>query len=317
MRVALFVLSLVAFALAGYLAITGWFLSKTAAGILTVGPLAAAVAQADRPADPLAIGYRGTPDTALGLTYQPVAIETPLGPAEAWLVPGTGPASRRAIYVHGIVGTRENGFRHLSMLHEAGWTVLLVTYRNDDGAPAAPDGRYGFGLTEWPDLEAAVAYLAPDPKDPGLLVVAESMGAAVLGQFLAKSPLADRVAAVALDSPALSFSAVTRQLAKAGGGVLSGAKAWVASQILPGTTGLPLAEAEVAATFATFPGPLFIAHGDADRIIPIAPSKMLADTRGSETVTHWTNADHLGSFAEDPSAYRAAFGTFLDGLASQ
>jgi alpha/beta superfamily hydrolase len=315
MRVALFLLSLVAFAFVGYLAITAWFLANTAANILSVGPLATALAQADQPEDPLVIGYLGTPMEALGLPFQTVAIETPLGPAEAWLVPAAGPVSGQAIYVHGIAGTRENGFRQLSILHEAGWTVLLVTYRNHDGAPPAPDGRYAFGLSEWPDLEAAVAYLAPNPGGPGLLIAAESMGAAVLGQFLAQSPLADRVTAIALDSPAISFSAVTGQLARISGYPLAGATAWVASRLLPRITGLPLDEAEVAAVYEAFPGPLFIAHGSGDRIVPLAPSQALAEARDAPTTTLWTGADHLGSYAEDPAAYRAALAAFLADLA--
>jgi pimeloyl-ACP methyl ester carboxylesterase len=314
MRVAVFLLSLVALAFGGYLAITGWFLANTAANILSVGPLATALAQADQPEDPLVIGFVGTPLEALGLPFQTVAIETPLGPAEAWLVPAAGPEAGRAIYVHGIAGTRENGFRQLSILHEAGWTFLMVSYRNHDGAPPAPDRRYAFGLSEWPDLEAAVAYLAPQPG-PGLLIAADSMGAAVLGQFLAQSPLADRVGAVALDSPAISFSAVTRQLAELRDYPLAGATAWIAGRLLPGITGLDLGRAEVASVYADFPGPLFIAHGSGDQIVPLAPSQALAETRTGPTVTLWTEAPHLGSYAEDPAAYRSAFEGFLDGLA--
>lgn len=311
MRVALFLLSLVALALGGYVAITAWFLANTAANILTVGPLATALAQADQPDDPLVIGYTGTPEEALGLPFQTIALETPLGPAEAWLVPAAGPEVGRAIYVHGIAGTRENGYRQLSILHEAGWTVLMVTYRNHDGAPSAPDGRYAFGLSEWQDLEAAVAYLAPDAGGPGILVAAESMGAAVLGQFLAQSQLADRVTAIALDSPAISFAAVTAQLAQIRGNRLAGPTVWLASQLLPRMTGLPLAQAEVTAIYQQFPGPVFIAHGAEDAIVPIAPSQALAEARSAPTDTLWTGAGHLGSYAEDPASYRAALNAFL------
>ena len=314
MRVALFLLSVVALVLGGYLAITGYFLANRSASILTVGPLATALAQADQPEDPLVIGYIGNPTDALGLPFQSVKIETPLGPAEAWLVPAAGPEKGRAIYVHGIAGTRANGFRQLSMLHEAGWAVLMITYRNHDGAPKAPDGRYGFGINEWPDLEAAVAFFARD-AGPGLLVVAESMGAAVLGQFLAQSPIADRVQAIALDSPAVSFSAVTRQLAEMSGYPFAGLTAWVAGRVLPWMTGVPLDQAEVTAVYEAFPGPLFIAHGAGDQIVPLAPSQALAEARSAPTATLWTGSDHLASYAEDPAAYQAAFRAFLAILA--
>jgi uncharacterized protein len=250
MRIVFFLASLLALTLAGYVAISGYFLAKAMTGILSVGPIAASLATADPPEDPLALGYRGNPMQALGLPFEIVVIETPLGPAEAWQVRAEGVESGQAIYVHGIAGAREDGYRHLSMLHEAGWSVLLIGYRNDRGAPEDPGGHYSLGLNEWPDLEAAVKHLAPGPDGPGLLVVAESMGGAILGQFLAQSDLANRVTAVALDSPALSFDAVVGHLAGQSGKPLPGLMAWAASKIMPGMTGLPLGNAEVLPVYA-------------------------------------------------------------------
>lgn len=314
MRVAVFLMVLLVVALLGYVGIVGYFLAHTAAGLLKVGNISAALATAEPPTDPLALGYRGDPMAALSLPFQTVSLDTPLGAAEAWLVPAAGVEAGRAIYVHGIAGAREDGYRALSILHEAGWSVLLISYRNDATAPASPDGSYGFGLTEWPDLEAAVAKMAPTDSDPKLLIVAESMGGAILGQFLAQSPLAPRVRAVALDSPAVSFGAVVDHLAAQSGKPLPGAVAWTARQILRFTSTLPLPRAEVATTYAAFPGPLFLAHGSADRIVPIGPSQALAATRSAPTVTLWTGADHLGSHAEDPASYKAAFQDFVSRL---
>jgi alpha-beta hydrolase superfamily lysophospholipase len=313
MRVVLFLLVLIVGAFAGYVGITGYFLAHAAAGLLKVGPIAAVLATADPPTDPLDLGYRGDPMTALSLPYQTLTLETPLGPAEAWLVPAAGIEAGRAVYVHGIAGSREDGYRALTILHEAGWSVLLITYRNDTGAPASPDGSYGFGLTEWPDLEAAVTRMAPTDTDR-VLVVAESMGGAILGQFLTQSPLATRVSAIALDSPAISFAAVVDHLAAEGGKPLPRIIALTAKQVLPFKTSLPLDQAEVADAYTAFAGPLFIAHGSADRIVPINPSQALSTARTAPTVTLWTGADHLGSYAEDAAAYRKAFQDFLGQL---
>ncbi|KAB2881914.1 MAG: hypothetical protein F9K34_15755 [Albidovulum sp.] len=314
MRLILGLVLVLLLAVAGYVAVTGYLLARAASGILTVGPLAAALATTEPPADPLALGFRGDPMAALSLPFETVTLDTALGPTEAWYVPATGAEVGRAVYVHGIAGAREDGYRHLSMLHAAGWSVLMISYRNDAGAPPAPEGRYGFGLLEWRDLEAAVAQAAPGPEGPGVLVVAESMGGAILGQFLARSDLAGRVAAVALDSPAISFRAVINHLAEASDRPLPGPMAWVAGRLLPRMTGLPLGEAEVDEVYARFAGPLFIAHGSGDRIVPIAPSQALAAARQGQTATFSTGADHLGSYAEDPDGYRAAFAGFLAGL---
>lgn len=314
MRVVVFLALLVAGAAFGYIAISGYFLAHAAVAILKVGPLAAILSTAEPPTDPLALGYRGDPMVALSLPFETIPLDTALGPAEAWLVPAEGAEVGRAIYVHGIAGAREDGYRALSILHEAGWSVLLISYRNDDAAPASPEASYGFGLTEWPDLEAAVARMAPTDADPKLLVVAESMGGAILGQFLKQSPLAPRVGAVALDSPAISFGGVIDILAAQGGKPLPQLTAWTAKQILRFKSPLPLTAAEVSTSYSAFPGPIFLAHGSADRIVPIGPSQALAASRTASTVTLWTGADHLGSYAEDPQAYRAAFQDFLTRL---
>lgn len=316
MRVVFFILVLIVVALVGYVGITSYFLAHAAAGLLKVGAIATALSAAEPPTDPLALGYRGDPTTALALPFQTITLDTPLGPSEAWLVPAAGPEAGRAIYVHGIAGAREDGYRALSILHEAGWSVLLISYRNDPGAPASPEGNYGFGLTEWPDLEVAVAKMAPSDSDPKLLIVGESMGGAILGQFLAQSPLASRVHAVALDSPAISFGAVIDHLAAQDGKPLPSLISWTAKQILPFKSPLPLTRAEVFATYKAFPGPVFIAHGAADRIVPIGPSQDLATTRIAPTHTLWTEADHLGSYAGAPEAYRTALKMFLDRIGS-
>ena len=313
MRLTLVFVFILAVAIGAYVAITGYFLAKTATGLLTVGAIASTITTATPPDDPLSLGYRGTPMVALSLPFETVVVETALGPAEAWLVPAAGPVVGHALYVHGIAGAREDGYRHLSQLHAAGWTVLLISYRNDPGAPATPDGRYGFGLTEWPDLEAALLALT-GPDGPRVLVVADSMGGAILGQFLQQSQYAGLVKAVALDSPALSFSSVLAHLARDSGNPLPTPMAWAAVRILPQITGLPLDTAEVASVYADFPGPLFIAHGTGDRIVPITPSEDLAATRSAPTSPFWTGADHLGSYAENPEAYRAAFSAFLSGI---
>lgn len=312
MRIVLFVATLVVLAFVGYLGITGYFLSHTISGLMTVAPLGAASQTVERPTDPLTLGYRGDPMTALSLPFQTVALATPLGTAEAWLIPAAGPEVGRAVYIHGLSGAREDGYRFVQTLHEAGWSVLLMSYRNDADAPADPGGRFSFGLNEWPDLEAAIAHMAPEDTSPGILVVADSMGGAILGQFLRQSAIAGRVKAVALDSPSLSFRAGVELVARQFDRPLPGLFSLVARQILPLETGLDLNQAEVLVEFAAFPGPLFLAHGEGDQFVPVGPSQALAAARTAPTVTLWTAVDHLDSFAEDPDAYRKAFKGFLD-----
>jgi hypothetical protein len=284
MRFVLWGVALVLVIAVGYVAVAGFVLARIATGILTVGTIPAALDAAPRPADPQDVGWRGTPEQAFGLAIESVVIETPLGQAESSLVPAKGLEVGRAIHDHGIAGAREDGYRHLPLLHAAGWSVLLIRYRNDASAPASTDNLDGFGLTERPDLAAAVDLFAPRPQTSGVLLVAESMGGAILGQFLTYSANAAAVTAAARDSPGLSLSAVLDHLARSG------------NRPLPG------AGAETAGVYATFPGPLLIAHGSGDRIVPIAPAQAMAAARNGPTTTLWTGANQQGSHPEDSDA---------------
>lgn len=298
---------------AGYLAVAGWLLARAAAGLLSVGSIAALVAPAEPVADPMMLGYRGDPQTALGLAFETIPVATPLGPAPAWYVPGAR-ADLAAIYVHGVAGAREDGYRHLAMLAEAGIPTLVISYRNDPEAPAAPGGRYAMGTSEWADLEAAVAAMVARGHGR-LLLIGESMGGAIVGQFLRQSPLAGHAAALAFDAPALDFPAVLSGIAAARGLPLPDAVAQVALRILSARGPDDLRATDVIAEVAAFGGPVFLAHGAGDRIVPLAISERLLAERTQPTHHIRTAADHLQSWHADPAAYRGAFGGFLDALA--
>ena len=63
--------------------------------------------------------------------------------------------------MHGINGTPQVGLRLVPTLRRAGLPTLLITYREDLGAPPSPDGFHHMGLTEWRDLKAAARYALP------------------------------------------------------------------------------------------------------------------------------------------------------------
>ncbi|MDM7969345.1 MAG: hypothetical protein QUV10_06965 [Paracoccaceae bacterium] len=303
-----------------YLASATLGLHRVASQVLTVGGLAQMQAAATPPDEPTALGYRGDPQAAFGLPFETLAVQTTLGPAEAWfvpepLVPGAPQPHMAAIYVHGIAGAREDGYRYLPMLHEAGFPTLLISYRNDMNAPVTEDGFYGFGLTEWPDLEAAVLTL----RDRGygeVMILADSMGGGILGQFMARSPEASRISAIALDSPALEFKAVLEHLARNMGLPFPGTVAATTLTALGLTHPSDLRAASVTGRYAGFYGPLFLAHGSADQVVPLDTSQRLialraASDAGAVTIAHLTEADHLQSHAADPGSYEAAFQEFL------
>ena len=68
------------------------------------------------------------------------------------------PSSAWAIVVHGINGDRQIGLRIAPTLHRAGFNSLLISYRDDLGAPEQPRRPPPPGTDRVADLEAAVRY---------------------------------------------------------------------------------------------------------------------------------------------------------------
>jgi uncharacterized protein len=150
--------------------------------------------------------YTGNPRQALGLPYSNVSIADELGRMPAWLIPASKRTDTWAIVVHGINDDPEAGLRISPALHRDGLPSLLITYREDLGAPKSPDGLHHMGLTEWRDLEAAARY-ALSHGARRLVLVGYSMGGAIVTQFIEHSPLAGHVAALVVDAPALDWKA--------------------------------------------------------------------------------------------------------------
>jgi hypothetical protein len=268
----------------------------------------------------------GPDPSALGLPYQEVAVPGPLGDCPAWLVPSrdsecpAGPGTW-AIAVHGRGADRREALRILPTLHQAGLTTLVISYRNDLGAPASPDRRYHLGASEWADLAAAVRY-ASDHGATRVLLYGWSMGAAVIGAYLSSL---DRdqlpVAGVIWDSPVLDWRATLRQQAR--------------MHRIPAALVWPVTEATVLASsaragirFSRFnlarrpPArrpPTLVIHGAQDSAVPPGPGRALAKTVRSGR-SDWPlryleipGAEHTAGWNVDPTGYRRAVEDFLTG----
>jgi alpha-beta hydrolase superfamily lysophospholipase len=155
----------------------------------------------------------------LGVPYDDVAIATPLGDAPAWVVPPASgePGERWAIHVHGRAVRRSETLRAVPIFREAGFTSLVVSYRNDGEAPRSDDFRYALGDREWLDVDAAMRY-AVSHGARQIVLVGWSMGGATVLQALTRSTQRERVVGVILESPvvdwiaALDFQVKVRRL---------------------------------------------------------------------------------------------------------
>jgi len=265
--------------------------------------------------------YIGNPRQALGLEYLDVPIPGELGPMPAYLVPA--PRSTWVIYVHGKGSTREEGYRALSTLQPLGYPGLLITYRNDVGAPQDPSGEYGYGLREWKDLESAVAYSLANGADD-VVLAGWSMGGAIVGQFLERSPLAERVTGLLLDSPALDMPAAIelgasqRSLPLVGlpiPAALTSAALWTSDRRFP----TDLSSAVTTDSIKAFAGPVMVAQGSADETTPPAVSDdVVAARTQAKLPTRYLRIDdagHVESWNVARERYIRALTTFTADLA--
>lgn len=254
--------------------------------------------------------FSGDPHQAFGLAFDDVLVPDELGPMPAWSIPGK--SSTWAIVIHGINGTPQVGLRMVPALHRAGLPTLVITYREDLGVPASPDGFHHMGLTEWRDLAAAVRYtLAHGARR--LVLAGYSMGGAIVAQFMQRSPLASRVSGLVLDAPVLDWQETLEFNATEMG--------------LPSLAALPLEWAIGARIDADWDSldvlqhphdfrlPILLFHGTDDEVVPIATSDDFA-AELPQRVTYYKapEAGHVEAWNVDPRLYERRVRAFLTHL---
>lgn len=253
--------------------------------------------------------------SARGLAFSEVAVPTPLGPAPAWEVPaahGDGIGGDWVVAVHGRGSSRREALRILPALHAAGMHQLVISYRNDAGAPVAPDRRYHLGDTEWHDLEAAVAYvLARGARR--VVLLGWSMGAAIGGAFLGRSRLARRVAAVVWDAPLLDWRSTLRLQASnrhLPTRLVGPALAFTGLRI-----GIDVDRFDLIRNPPAVRPPTLVVHSDEDTAVPVADGRALAAAADG---LGWplrylevAGVEHTASWNADPARYERAVTGFL------
>lgn len=274
--------------------------------------------------------YSGDPRQAFGLPFREVGVPGELGLMPAWFVPARDdarsvqarqpPSSDRAqstwaIVVHGINSTPQVGLRMVPSLHRAGLPTLLITYREDLGAPSSPDGLHHMGLTEWRDLAAAARYALAHGAHR-LVLAGYSMGGAIVAQFMQRSPLAARVEGLVLDAPVLDWQE-TLEFNTTEMGFPA-----IAARPLEWTIGARI-DADWDSLDAhrhldDFQLPILLFHGDDDEVVSIAESEEFAREL-PRWVTFYTapEAGHCESWNVDPRLYERRLSVFLDRVAGE
>jgi pimeloyl-ACP methyl ester carboxylesterase len=253
------------------------------------------------------------PRAAYGVAFSDVKIPCAGGSCPAWYVPGR--STTWFVAVHGKDAKRTEPLRAMGPAISAGLPALDISYRNDPGAPAAADSQHAYGVTEWRDLQAAVAY-ATRHGARNVVLFGSSMGGAIVASFLEHSPSAALVRGVMFDAPALDFRATVdwgaahRTLPLIGTpipGVLTATAEWMAGW----RYGVDWTAMDYLSG-SWLKVPALVVHGADDLTVPLSTSDRLKAARPTlvqEVVV--PHAPHVGSWNVDPRAYAQRETAFL------
>lgn len=256
--------------------------------------------------------YPADPATALRRPLSTVRYTSPLGTFSAWLAkPGGDASSTWAVLVHGQGASRAESLRAAAITVRAGLPSLDITYRNDADAPRDPSDYYGFGATEWPDLEGAVRY-ALTHGAAKVVLVGHSMGGAIVASFLLHSSLRGKVAGVVLDAPMLSLGDTIEFQADDMG--VPGLLTATAEQLADWEYDLDLDRLDYLAADDWVRVPTLIFHGTGDDSVPIGTSRRLARDHPDLVRLVETTAEHVASWNTDPAGYARELSAFLTSL---
>jgi dienelactone hydrolase len=257
--------------------------------------------------------WRGDPSSA-GVDFRRVNYTTELGEYPSWLMGSS--ADTWLIVVHDKGAELESGLRLVAPAAAAGMPTMIISYRNDREAPGGPSGTYQWGLTEWRDLEGAVAY-ATDNGASRVVVAGYGMGGSIILSFLEKSNLADRAVGAILDSPVIDLpSTVAFDLSQAtlGGAVDMPTAINESTRLIAGWR-FDIDWGKVDYSDVTPTIPVLIFHGDADLVTPLSESQAFAARMPANVrLVVAPGAGFTEAWNVDPEAYESTVTSFLSGL---
>lgn len=264
---------------------------------------------------------RGIKD--LGLPWQEVMIPTELGPSPAWVVPASEPKPGHwMIHVHGRGASRVEPLRTVPLAAERGWNSLVITYRNDRGAPAAPGGRYALGLTEWRDVDAAIEW-AVSQGARSILLAGWSMGGTIAAQAYFRSRYSPLVQGIMLESPGVDWRA-TIEFQPSVKHLPDRSKRF-ANWLLRSQVGraimrlkepINLEEVDLVARAPELDVPVLLLHSKGDTVVPVGPSRKLAAAIPDLVqYEEFAGARHVRLWNREPQRWERVVGQWLDNRA--
>ena len=195
----------------------------------------------------------------------------------AWFMPArAGQPGPGVELVHGWESARDRTLPMAVFLHAAGFHCLTFDVRGHGANPAEslPISGGEFGR----DAGAAFRTLLERPEVTAGAISGHSMGA--IGAILAAAADPRVAALVATSSPADPYR-LTRQTFRLAHlpipGPIAWPLAWLTTRVYLRPRGHRVAEISAAAAIARYAGPVLLAHGDLDAVVPVGHMARLAD----------------------------------------
>lgn len=265
-------------------------------------------------------GWWYTSPAELGYRVEQVQYESELGPMDAWIVhPKWKRKKRYAIHTHGRGARPAETFRGLAPLARAGITSIVIAYRNDAGQPTAHGGRYGMGISESRDIDAAIA-MALDRGAERVTLVGWSMGGTASLYAANRGQFRNYIDGIVLDSPGSDWQAILRSHAAARGVPRCIAEAGMAlirrGAVMSGEPGGIDFDSITPDSFADeLTVPVLLLASPDDRFVPWDGSQRIAERRPDLVqFKSMPGAGHVRLWNVDPEGWEQTVLTFVNAL---
>ena len=131
----------------------------------------------------------------LGLNYESVSFQTSDGiTLRGWFFPSDTPQSPAILYAPSTANDQRSGLSLVKPLHEAGYSVLLFSYRGYGQSDGDPLG-FSYGARESLDVDAAASYLHDIQGASAIGAIGHSAGAVAIILSAARNLQIDAVVA--------------------------------------------------------------------------------------------------------------------------
>ena len=204
----------------------------------------------------------------LGLPYESMRIESDGIPLPAWFIPARdGAPGPGIVLVHGWESARDRTLPMAVFLHAAGLHCLTFDVRGHGANPAEalPLSAGEFGR----DALAAFRVLVERPEVTVGAIAGHSMGG--IGAILAAAADPRVGAVIATSSPAGPYR-LTRQTFRLARlpipDPIAYPLAWLTTRVYLRPRGHEVADISSTAAIARYRGPILLAHGDQDTVVP-------------------------------------------------